>query len=114
VRSSSAVLDGLDFREALRRVISDRLAGVDPARIARRFHRALALGIAGAVERLCEEHGTSIVAISGGVFQNVVLLEDLTARARASGIELWANRAVPPNDAGLSLGQAAIAAVVAR
>ena len=50
------------------------------------------------------------VVFSGGVFQNEMLLEDLKATLEETGLHLWTNQAVPPNDGGISLGQAALAA----
>ncbi len=47
---------------------------------------------------------------SGGVFQNTLLLELLRPRLEAAGLRVWTNRLVPPNDGGISLGQAALAA----
>jgi hydrogenase maturation protein HypF len=57
-----------------------------------------------------EERGTHTVVLSGGVFQNELLLEDLKLLLDAAGFEVWTNHAVPPNDGGISLGQAALAA----
>jgi len=50
------------------------------------------------------------VALSGGVFQNAVLLERSVSLLRDSGLEVYANRMVPANDGGISLGQALVAA----
>ena len=60
---------------------------------------------------LGEEHGVSTVVLSGGVFQNDLLLGDLQTLLGASAFTLWTNREVPANDGGISLGQAALAAV---
>jgi hydrogenase maturation protein HypF len=46
--------------------------------------------------------------LSGGVFQNVLLLHDLHSALSSSGLDVWMNAVVPPNDGGLSLGQAAL------
>jgi hydrogenase maturation protein HypF len=55
-------------------------------------------------------HGVDTVVLSGGVFQNELLLEDLQALFSDDLLHLWTNHAVPPNDGGISLGQATLAA----
>ena len=59
---------------------------------------------------ICQSRGLSTVVLSGGVFQNELLLEDLRELLQADAPEIWTNHAVPPNDGGISLGQAAVAA----
>jgi hydrogenase maturation protein HypF len=59
---------------------------------------------------LCETWTTDTVVLSGGVFQNELLLEDLKFLTEGGHIDVWTNRSVPPNDGGVSLGQAALAA----
>jgi hydrogenase maturation protein HypF len=100
----------LDFRPLLHSVIHDRLRGRNLAEIARAFHRGLSRGLCDALTTVCEVHNLNIVVLSGGVFQNELLLEELKSLLESSPIEIWANHTVPPNDGGISLGQAAIAA----
>lgn len=101
----------LDFRPLLAAMIEDRRRGRPVSEIARAFQRGVAEGMCAAAVMLCEEHGADIIVLSGGVFQNRLLLED-TANVMASRtIRVWTNAAVPPNDGGISLGQAAIAAL---
>ncbi|HTW64277.1 MAG TPA: Sua5/YciO/YrdC/YwlC family protein, partial [Bryobacteraceae bacterium] len=99
----------LDFRPLLRAVIQDRLRGRDPAEIARAFQRAIAAGLCTAVKMLCQSQGTNTIVLSGGVFQNEMLLEDVKVILTRERIRIWTNSAVPPNDGGISLGQAALA-----
>jgi hydrogenase maturation protein HypF len=99
----------LDFRPALAAVIEARRRGDEPAAVARAFHRGLAEGIRQAVSVLGEAHGASTVVLSGGVFQNELLVEDLEALLGSTPVSIWSNREVPPNDGGISLGQAALA-----
>jgi len=54
--------------------------------------------------------GLDTAVLSGGVFQNELLLEDLKSLLQNASVELWTNQAVPPDDGGISLGQAALAA----
>jgi hydrogenase maturation protein HypF len=63
---------------------------------------------------LCEKFGLETIDLSGGVFQNELLLEDLKSLMSREHIEIWTNQSVPPNDGGISLGQAAIAAFAQR
>jgi hydrogenase maturation protein HypF len=109
------VFDGreLDFRPLLRAMIEDRKRGRGVADIARAFQRGVARGLVDAVAALCTQHCLDTVALSGGVFQNDLLLEDTRDALLASGLRLWTNQSVPPNDGGLSLGQAALAALAA-
>ena len=99
----------LDFRPLLRSVVVDRLRGRDERDIARAFHAGLARGFRDAVGSLCESNGLDTVVASGGVFQNELLLGELSSMLEAQGLRLWTNHAVPPNDGGISLGQAALA-----
>src|SRR6185436_10175994 len=98
----------LDTRPLLAAIVEKRRRGDDDAGIARAFHRGLAMGLCQAIAALAEEHGAKAVVLSGGVFQNELLLEDLTALL-GPRLPVWSNREVPPNDGGISLGQAALA-----
>jgi hydrogenase maturation protein HypF len=101
----------LDFRPLLAALAQDRFRGRDPAECARAFQRGIAKGLCDAIAVLCETFAVDTVVLSGGVFQNELLLEDLKSLIAAEHrIEVWTNRAVPPNDGGISLGQAALAA----
>ncbi|MBI5832878.1 MAG: carbamoyltransferase HypF [Armatimonadetes bacterium] len=73
------------------------------------FHRGLAEATARLCERLREQHSVAVVALSGGCMQNVTLLSELADRLHNRGFEVLTHRRVPPNDGGLSLGQAAVA-----
>jgi len=100
----------LDFRPLLSAVAQDRLHGKEPAAIARAFQRGVAVGLCAALRMLCENHGVCTIALSGGVFQNEMLLHDTKAILEPDAIRIWTNAAAPPNDGGISLGQAAMAA----
>src|ERR1700730_3788233 len=100
----------LDFRPLLECAIHDRMRGRSTHEIARAFQRGIATGLHAAITTVCEERRISIVVFSGGVFQNELLLQDLKSLLEKERFQVWTNRAVPPNDGGISLGQAAIAA----
>jgi hydrogenase maturation protein HypF len=96
--------------DVIRGVVADLLAAVPPAVIAARFHATLAQVIAEACARIRDTTGLGRVALSGGVFQNAILLDWAVARLEAAGFEVYTHRQVPPNDGGLAVGQAAVAA----
>ena len=104
----------LDFRPLLLAVARDRARGRDRQQVARAFHAGVAQGLADALTTLAGSHGVDTVVASGGVFQNQLLLSDLAVRLEAESLTLWTNRAVPPNDGGISLGQAALACMSSR
>jgi hydrogenase maturation protein HypF len=101
----------LDYRDALTTMIDARRRGTDPCEIARAFHRGLADSLTEAAGDLADRHQAEAVVLSGGVFQNVLLLTDVRKRLARSARPVWMNHEVPPNDGGISLGQAAIAAL---
>jgi len=94
----------------IRAIVSDLQRGLPPAHIAGRFHRTVAELLAMASSEARERTGSNSVALSGGVFQNRLLLETLTTRLEEMDFQVYINRRVPPNDGGISLGQLAVAA----
>ena len=100
----------LDFRPLLLAVAEDRKRGRSTPDIARAFQRGVAQGLCDAVVALCRRHDVQTVVLSGGVFQNELLLADVRCLTGSGPLQLWTNHAVPPNDGGISLGQAALAA----
>jgi hydrogenase maturation protein HypF len=101
----------LDFRPLLQAVAAARWKGRSRETIARAFQRGIARGVAEAVKELGNKHGVNTLVLSGGVFQNELLLEDLKDELGSTAFEIWTNQAVPANDGGISLGQAALAAL---
>lgn len=100
----------LDFRPLLREVARDRSRGRRATEIARAFQRGIAQGLSAALSSLCKEHQIDTAVLSGGVFQNELLLEDVHSILKSTSLTIWTNHKVPPNDGGISLGQAALAA----
>jgi hydrogenase maturation protein HypF len=88
----------------------DLLAGVESAVVAARFHNGTADVVVRACEILRDLSGVSVVALSGGVFQNLLLLGRTVGGLNASGFRVLTHVRVPPNDGGISVGQAAVAA----
>ncbi|MFL6191113.1 MAG: carbamoyltransferase HypF [Actinomycetes bacterium] len=95
-------------------VVEDLEVGVAPPLVAARFHNGLAAATVAACQALREESGLGTVALSGGVFQNMLLLERMVAGLERTGFRALVHSRVPPNDGGISLGQAAVAAARLR
>ena len=87
----------------------DRATGRPREEIARAFQRGIAMGLCETAKTLARTQGLETVVLSGGVFQNELLLEDLNPTGEHR-VQVWTNQSVPPNDGGISLGQAALAA----
>jgi len=94
----------------VRLVVEDRIAGVDNAVISARFHNGLVRLLAQACEKARHETGIGLVALSGGVFQNALILARLREELAQSGFEVLVHTLMPPNDACISLGQVVVAA----
>jgi hydrogenase maturation protein HypF len=107
VATAGNVLIGADLVAG---VLADVDAGVAVGRIASRFHHGLADGVARVCVALRDETGLTTVALSGGVFANVVLLGAVTTRLTAAGFTVLRHRRVPCNDGGISFGQVAVVA----
>jgi hydrogenase maturation protein HypF len=100
----------LDFRPLLFAVADNRKRGRGIQEIARAFQRGIAQGLCDGVRSLSHTHKVDTVVLSGGVFQNELLLEDVKSLLSDGSLKIWTNHEVPPNDGGISLGQAALAA----
>ncbi len=90
-------------------VIRDLLNGLTKARIAMRFHNTVARMIVEMCREISEQTGLTQVVLSGGVFQNRLLLRKGIGLLEASGFEVFTHQKVPTNDGGISLGQTVIA-----
>ena len=100
----------LDAGETIRHIVSQIETGVPAGIVAARFHNALARATALACAESAGRAGVWVVALSGGVFQNRLLLER-TARCLSDlGVRVVVPERLPPNDGGVSYGQAAVAA----
>ena len=93
----------------LQAVVADVRSGISAGRISARFHNAVARMVQEVCLCLRRKTGLNEVALSGGVFQNVTLLERVVFLLREAGFTLYLHRRVPPNDAGIALGQAVVA-----
>lgn len=99
----------IDPTPVIQAVVTDFRKRVPPWVIASQFHNAVAVMLREVVVLLREREGLNRVALSGGVFQNITLLARTVALLRDANFDVLIHHLVPPNDAGISLGQAAIA-----
>ena len=102
----------LDPAPLVAQVLAARDRGVPVASVAAGFHDALGRAVAELSCRLATAAGIATVALSGGVFQNARLTAVVAAEVERRGLEVLVHRRVPPNDGGISIGQAAVAAAL--
>ena len=99
----------LSFLPAIREIIQDMLVGISPAIAAARFHAAVIAGCTETVVRIAARSGLRTVALSGGSFQNALLLEGMRRALTELQFTVLTHTQVPANDGGIALGQAVIA-----
>ena len=97
------------LRDLLSAVIEDLHQGISKGMISVKFHNTVAQMINEMCHLIADETGVSQVALSGGVFQNRLLLRKAVSLLESSGFQVFTHRQVPCNDGGISLGQAVIA-----
>ncbi|MGW5643042.1 carbamoyltransferase HypF [Saccharopolyspora sp. NPDC003752] len=100
--------------DLVRSVVADLRAATPLPVIAARFHNGLAAAVVDVCGRLRDSTGIGTVALSGGVFQNVLLLRRVMMLLDRNGFRTLLHSQVPANDGGISLGQAAVAGALCR
>ena len=99
----------LDPMETVREVVRDLIRGLSPSRISGKFHRTVARLVVETCRRIRLDSGLDRVVLSGGVFQNTLLLALVFDGLKGAGFKVYTHHLVPTNDGGISLGQAVIA-----
>ena len=105
------VLQGADL---VRAAVDDLAADVAPEIVAARFHNGVARAVVAVASVVRANSGLNIVALSGGVFQNALLIERTADGLEQAGFRVLTHQRVPANDGGLSFGQAVVAAAQMR
>ncbi|MFR7792942.1 carbamoyltransferase HypF [Anaerobutyricum hallii] len=108
-RNIKADLYYLPTLSLVKEVAERKLAGENSNQLALHFHRRLAGMIVSACEKAREETGINTVALSGGVYQNKLLLDYSVTMLEERGFHVLRHHLLPPNDGGISLGQAVAA-----
>lgn len=99
----------LSFLPAIREITEDIHVGISPGIVSARFHAAVISGCVQAIEEIAAASGLRTVALSGGSFQNALLLEGMQRALTDRGFTVLTHTEVPANDGGIALGQAVIA-----
>jgi hydrogenase maturation protein HypF len=99
----------IDVRPMIEEIVRDLSRRRDIGGISARFHNTIAAAIVEVCQRLRQQEGLNRVCLSGGVFQNAYLLERTVKDLYGCAFEVFVHAVAPPNDGGISLGQAAIA-----
>lgn len=100
----------IDAAPVLAEVVADAAGGIPPAVIGARFHAAVADLVHDTARRFAAPE--SVIALSGGVFQNALLLSSCTRLLRRDGFRVISHRRLPPNDGGIAFGQLLVAGAV--
>jgi len=108
-RNIKADLYYLPTLSLVKELAERKLAGENSNQLALHFHRRLAGMIVSACEKAREETGINTVALSGGVYQNKLLLDYSVTMLEERGFHVLRHHLLPPNDGGISLGQAVAA-----
>ncbi len=104
----------IDDIKMFRQIVQDVARGISPAMISAKFHNCLAFAILEICKKAKKKFGTQSIALSGGVFQNHLLLDQACTLLGQHGFRTYTNFKVPVNDGGISLGQAYLAALKGR
>jgi hydrogenase maturation protein HypF len=104
----------LDFRPMIAHIAREAVEGAPRPSISAKFHNTLAEAVVEICRRIRGETSLARVCLSGGTFQNMRLLALTVPALRAAGFEVFLHAKVPPNEGGIALGQAAIAAELMR
>jgi hydrogenase maturation protein HypF len=98
----------------IREIVNDLLAGTDRRTVSAKFHNWLAASLTEVALALRTTHGINLAALSGGCFQNEILLGGLVRLLGEKGFDVIINNLVPTNDGGISFGQAVVASAAIR
>ncbi len=99
----------INSAEMIRGIVHDLIDGVPSSKISGKFHRTVSRMIVETCEAIRPREKLNRVVLSGGVFQNIFLLSLVTEELKRSGFDVYTHHLVPPNDGGISLGQAVVA-----
>ncbi len=100
----------ISFGKTFEEMIADLLKGEETAKIAGKFHNTIVQLIVEVAEKMRKHTGLNKVVLSGGTFQNKILLENVEQKLKEINFAVYSQSGIPSNDGGIALGQLAIAA----
>jgi len=100
----------LDFRPLIRTLVQEQITGKRREKIASNFHGTLSSALAAVAGKIRERTGLEKAVLSGGCFQNRILLNGVIGKLEEAGFVVYTHRNLPPNDGCIALGQAVVAA----
>jgi len=104
----------LDFKPMMRKIVDDFISRKDTAGIAASFHETITNAFVAMALKMRMATQLTRVVLSGGCFQNRILLESSINKLITAGFDVFCHKLVPANDGGLSLGQAVVAASIMK
>ena len=110
----SASLPAISIKPIVASIVNDLQSGLKFSSIAARFHKTMIDLFTQIALDCSKKYGVKDIVLSGGVFQNEILLDGLTRSLEKSGLIVYSNKLVPANDGGISLGQALIGQALLR
>ena len=99
----------LDVRDMIKEIWMSKSSGVEASLISQFFHNTIVKASVDICKLLREHHKLNEVALSGGVFQNSYLLENMLTSLEKESFKVYTHKLIPSNDGGISLGQLAVA-----
>jgi hydrogenase maturation protein HypF len=102
----------IDMIPGIPEMVTDIQAGIPAGQISQRFHQTLVQGFSRAAQRIAAVHRVNKVVLTGGVFQNDLMLNGVMASLEAAHLRVYTHTHVPAGDGGISLGQAGVAKAV--
>ena len=99
----------IDYRDMIRQIVNDLADGVCRATISRKFHSTIVEALVAVSGELSRLFRVSQIVLSGGVFMNEFIMVNAYQRLKAIGLNPYFHKKLPPNDAGISYGQIAVA-----
>ncbi|MCL2154283.1 MAG: carbamoyltransferase HypF [Leptospirales bacterium] len=99
-------LTELDTSMLIKELYKRKKDGLEPHHLSKIFHNSLSYGIVNIAAKICSQNNIDKILLSGGVFQNRIMLKEVEKRLESIGLKVFINKRIPTNDAGISAGQA--------